>query len=71
MKVNMSGLDRIIRTIIAIAIGVAYFTNIISGILATVLGILAVIFLLTSILGMCPIYEIVGISSCKVKAESN
>jgi hypothetical protein len=56
MKTNMGQTDRIIRALVAIAIAVLYFTGMISGTTAIVLGIIAVAFLLTSIVGFCPGY---------------
>jgi hypothetical protein len=64
MKKNMGAADRTIRILIAIAIAVAYFTGMIGGALAIVLGIIAMVFVLTSLVGMCPIYSLLGISSC-------
>jgi small-conductance mechanosensitive channel len=56
MKHNMGTFDRIIRILIAIAIGVLYFTNQISGVAAIILGIIAVAFVLTGFGGLCPGY---------------
>jgi uncharacterized membrane protein YesL len=56
MKKNMGGADRIIRTILAIVVAVLYFTDQISGTAAIILGVFAVIFLLTSFIGFCPLY---------------
>jgi hypothetical protein len=65
MKLNIGLIDRIIRIIIAIIIAVLYFTNQISGIAAIILGIIAVIILLTSIIGYCPLYALFKISTKK------
>jgi hypothetical protein len=65
MKKNMGTVDRVIRTLIAIGVGILYFTGQISGTLAIVLGALAIIFLLTSFVAWCPIYSPLGISSRK------
>jgi uncharacterized protein (DUF58 family) len=65
MKANMGTADRAIRTLIALAIAVLYFTGRISGTLALVLGIFAVVFLLTSLVGSCPMYGPLGISTRK------
>lgn len=65
MKKNMGTADRIIRTILAITLAVLYYMGIISGTTAVVLGILAVIFLLTSLLGYCPLYAPLGIQTCR------
>ncbi|MBG0785702.1 MAG: DUF2892 domain-containing protein [Anaerolineaceae bacterium] len=65
MKKNMSNLDRIIRIIIAAAVAVLYFTGVLSGTWAIVLGVIAVIFLLTSLIGFCPLYKLFGLSTLK------
>lgn len=67
MKKNMGNLDRATRVLVAVIIGVLYFTNVISGTLAIVLGIFAGIFLLTSFIGFCPLYVIFRISTCDKK----
>lgn len=59
----MGTIDRIIRTVLAILVGVLYFTGQISGTVAIVLGVLAVIFLLTSFVSFCPLYLPFGIST--------
>lgn len=65
MKKNMGGLDKTIRLLIAIVIGALYFTNVISGTLAIILGVLAIVFLLTSFIGFCPLYSPFKFSTCK------
>ncbi|MEZ4841984.1 MAG: DUF2892 domain-containing protein [Flavobacteriaceae bacterium] len=69
MKKNMGNADKTVRILIAIVIGILYFTNVISGMLGLVLLILAAVFVLTSLLGTCPLYAPLGISTCKVKKE--
>ncbi len=56
MKQNMGSTDRIIRVVLAVVVAALYFTNLISGTAAIILGILAIIFLLTSVVGFCPLY---------------
>ncbi len=65
MKPNMGTADRIIRAVFAVAVAVLYFTNVISGTLAIILGILAVVFLATSFLGFCPLYAPFNLSTIK------
>ncbi len=67
MKKNMGSTDKIIRIIVAVIIGALYLTEIISGTLAIVLGIFAIVFLLTSFISFCPLYVPLGISTCKKK----
>ncbi len=56
MPKNMGSADRIVRVVFAVAVAVLYFTNVISGTLAIILGVLGLGFLLTSIVGFCPLY---------------
>ena len=65
MKKNMGTLDRIIRASVVALIAILYFTNVISGTWAIILGVVAVVFLLTSLIGVCPLYMPFGISTRK------
>jgi len=65
MKKNMGSLDRITRLTLVVLVAVLYFTNVISGTLAIILGIFALIFLITSLIGVCPLYMPFGISTRK------
>ena len=65
MMKNMGSADRVIRLVIAVAIAVLYFTGTISGTLAIVLGIVAVAFFVTSLVGWCPSYLPFGLSTRK------
>nr|WP_299521410.1 DUF2892 domain-containing protein [Winogradskyella sp.] len=67
MRKNMSNLDKGIRVIIAIAVALLYYFNIIEGTLAYILMAVAIIFLVTSLINFCPLYRILGISTCKIK----
>lgn len=63
MNKNMGTLDRIIRVILAVVVGILYITGLISGMVAVILGLFAVIFVLTSAVGFCPLYVPLGIST--------
>ena len=65
MTKNMGAADRIIRTLIAVAIGILYFTGKISGTLAIVLGLVAIAFVVTGLVGWCPSYLPFGLSTRK------
>lgn len=67
MKKNVGSTDKVIRILLAIVFAALYFTNTVTGTLGLVLLVLGAIFLLTSLIGFCPIYRIVGLSTCKVK----
>lgn len=67
MKKNMGGADRLIRLIVALVLGVLFYTgNLVWG---TTLGVIAaivgVIFLFTAVTSWCAIYQLVGLKTCK------
>jgi hypothetical protein len=67
MGKNMGQTDKLIRIIIAAIIGVMYYLGHISGTLGLVLLILAGVFVLTSLIGFCPLYTLFGIRTCPTK----
>ena len=69
MKKNMGTLDRSIRVVLAIVIGILYFTGNISGLAAIILGIFAVAFILTSIVAFCPGYLPINLSTRKTESQ--
>ena len=62
---NMGTLDRIIRMVIAVVIALLYINGNLSGLVAIALGILAVIFVITSIFSFCPLYLPFGLITRK------
>ncbi|MEO1030571.1 MAG: DUF2892 domain-containing protein [Bacteroidota bacterium] len=67
MKKNMSNLDKGIRVLLAAAIALLYYFDVIEGTLAYILMAVAIIFLITSLINFCPLYRVFGISTCKLK----
>lgn len=65
----MGTADKAIRILIAVVIAALYFTNVISGTLAIILGILAVVFVLTSFISFCPLYLPFSINTSKRKDD--
>jgi hypothetical protein len=56
MKKNMGTIDRVIRILVAVVFAVLFFTHVVEGTLGIVLLVLAVVFVLTSLVGFCPLY---------------
>lgn len=65
MKQNMGSIDRFIRVVVAVVIAALYFTNVISGTVAIILGVLGLVFVLTSVVGFCPLYAPLKLSTKK------
>lgn len=67
MTKNVGSIDKIIRVLLAALIAVLFLTKILTGTLAIVLLIFAVILVLTSFFSFCGIYTLLGINTCKLK----
>jgi hypothetical protein len=64
MKKNMGGADRSIRILLAAVFAYLYFGGIVTGTWGLVLVILGGVFVLTSLIGFCPLYAPFGINTC-------
>ncbi|NOS93522.1 MAG: DUF2892 domain-containing protein [Cyclobacteriaceae bacterium] len=67
MTKNMGSADRVIRVILAAIVVALYFANIISGTVAIVLLAFSAIFILTSMVGVCPLYLPFGLNTLRKK----
>jgi hypothetical protein len=67
MTANMHRIDRTVRILVAALLLLAWAVGWVSGTLAIVLAVVAVVFLATSAVGFCPLYRIFGISTCAVR----
>ena len=65
MVKNMGMLDRGLRIALAVVIGALYFMGQISGTVAIVLGVIAVVFVATSFFGSCGLYTPFGFTTRK------
>jgi hypothetical protein len=61
MKANMGTFDKAFRLLLALSIIAMYFFQVISGTLAFILLAFAGVFILTSFIGVCPLYLPFGI----------
>lgn len=67
MKTNMGSIDRGIRVLIAVTLFSLFYAKVVQGTLGIVLLVAGVIFLLTSLIGFCPLYAPLGINTCRKK----
>ncbi|OGW34525.1 MAG: hypothetical protein A2010_08960 [Nitrospirae bacterium GWD2_57_9] len=67
MKKNMGIEDRVIRGILAVVVGLLIVAGKITGALAVILGVFAVIFLATAVTGFCPVYGPFGMTTIRKK----
>lgn len=53
---NMGKADKIVRVLIAVLFTVLFLNQVVTGVMGIILVILAGVFLLTSVIGTCPLY---------------
>ncbi|MEL1250966.1 YgaP family membrane protein [Aurantiacibacter gilvus] len=64
MPKNMGSLDKTLRVIVAVVLALLVFMGQITGTWAIVAGVVAAVFILTSLVGFCPAYLPFGIKTC-------
>ena len=64
MKKNMGNTDRIARTSLALLVATLYATDVLTGTVGIVLLVFATVFVLTSLVSFCPLYTLLGFSTC-------
>lgn len=64
MNANVGTLDRIVRIVAGIVLAVLYFKGTLTGTLGVVLLVLGIVLFLTALIKFCPIYRVLGLSSC-------
>ena len=62
MEKNMASWDRIVRIILAVIFLYLAYQN---GGAWWILGIVGIIFIITSVVGFCPLYKVVGFKTLK------
>lgn len=67
MKKNMGIVDRVARLIAAVIIVILYFGNVLTGAIGVILLVLAAVFVVTSLIGNCPLYTVFGFDTCSSK----
>ncbi len=71
MKKNMGTADRVLRVIGALVIAYLILSESLTGTLATVMGIVGILLLITAAVGVCPAYIPLKITSLKKAANQS
>jgi hypothetical protein len=66
---NMGKTDKVVRIAAALVLGILVITGALKGAVAVILGIIAVVLIVTSYIGTCPLYLPFGISTIKKPKE--
>jgi len=67
MKKNMGSADKVIRLLLAALFIILFVFNVVGGVFGYILLIIALVFILTSLVSFCPLYAMFGIKTCKSK----
>lgn len=67
MKKNVGSIDKVIRVLLAFGIVLLNYFEIINGTVAIILLVIAMILIVTSFANFCPLYALLGKSTCKTK----
>lgn len=65
MKKNMGSADKVIRILLAVVFAALYFGGVVGGAAGIALLVLAGVFVVTSSVGICPLYLPFGIKTRK------
>jgi hypothetical protein len=69
MKRNENPIDRIIRVLFGTTLGALVAFKVVTGTAAVALGVVGGILIVTGLVGVCGIYAILGLSTCKVPGK--
>ena len=67
MKKNIGSPDKVVRILFAVVVLGLYVANVISGTLALVLGIVGIVLFATALVGTCPIYLALKLTTRKTE----
>lgn len=71
MKKNMGFADRTIRVIVVIVLATLLFTKVITGLWAILALAAAIVMLITSLVGVCPLYLPFGLNTFRKNTITN
>jgi len=69
MKNNMSSYDKLIRLGLSIVLIILYYKQVVAGTIGIICLVVALVLTITSLIGFCPIYKILGINTRKTEKD--
>jgi hypothetical protein len=67
MTKNIGKTDKIVRIVLALFIAALDFFKVVTGEFSWVLPVVAIVLLLTALINFCPLYSLLGKSTCEIK----
>lgn len=65
MTKNVGSTDKIIRFVLALALGFLYFADVLTGTMGIIAVVVGAIALFTAIANFCPLYLVIGMKTTK------
>lgn len=65
MKKNMGATDKYLRLFVALVLALLVYFKVLEGTFGIVALVIAAVFVLTSAIGFCPLYTLLGFNTCK------
>jgi len=69
MQTNVGGVDRLARFVIGLILAILVIANLVKGVAAVIVGIIAILLVFTSLFGFCALYVPFKFSTTKKKSE--
>lgn len=69
MVTNVGTVDRVVRAVVGVVLVAAWAFGWLTGALAVVLGVVGIVLIATGAVGFCPLYRMLGMSTCPVPAK--
>ena len=66
---NEGTVDRVVRVVVGLVLVAAWAFGWLTGTLAVVLGVVGIVLIGTGAVGFCPLYRVLGLSTCPVPAK--
>lgn len=70
MKRNEANWDRVVRVVLGVAL-LALGLLVLDGAAGVAVAVLALVPLVTGAVGTCPLYSLLGVSTCEVRTKSH
>ena len=66
---NVGQTDKIVRIVLAIILLALDFFEVITGSFSWLLDVVAIVLIVTAIIGFCPLYKVLGKNTCSVDGK--
>lgn len=70
MTRNMGTVDKVIRIVLGALFIALWLMGMTKGALAVILGLVGVVFILTSVVSFCPLYALFGFRTCPIQKKA-